>query len=260
MRDALSQWAELINLKIVETGGESADLRIAASALPATAWAYTPSTIAEGGDVWFGTAKGYYTNPVDGTYAKITMIHELGHALGSTIRTSRSSAPVAAALLPMTGPVRRSAPAAAVRRMAMAGMARPLCSRRWAPMRWISAPGGRQRHMAYTVMSYSSYAGDGRGGYTNGTYDYAQTPMIRDIAAIQHLYGANFATRSGDTVYSWNAATGEKFVNGQGQVRRAPTRCSRRSGMAAAAIRSTCRPMPVSFDRPVAGRLDPFRQ
>jgi serralysin len=71
--------------------------------------------------------------------------------------------------------------------------------------------------MAYSVMSYSSFAGDGHNGYTNGTWDYAQSPMIRDIAAVQYMYGANFQTRSSDTIYSWSAVTGEKFINGVGQ-------------------------------------------
>ncbi len=60
----------------------AADLRIASSSAPTTAWAYTPGSSAEAGDVWFGTAKGYYSNPTDGNYAKLTFIHELGHALG----------------------------------------------------------------------------------------------------------------------------------------------------------------------------------
>ena len=47
--------------------------------------------------------------------------------------------------------------------------------------------------MAYSVMSYRSYAGvDTTKGYLNETFGYAQTPMARDIAAIQHLYGANY--------------------------------------------------------------------
>jgi serralysin len=41
--------------------------------------------------------------------------------------------------------------------------------------------------------------------------------MIYDIAALQHLYGANFRTNKGNTVYAWSAATGEAFINGIGQ-------------------------------------------
>ena len=46
---------------------------------------------------------------------------------------------------------------------------------------------------------------------------YAQSLMMYDIAGLQHLYGANFSTNSGNTTYSWSASTGEAFVNGVGQ-------------------------------------------
>jgi len=38
-----------------------------------------------------------------------------------------------------------------------------------------------------------------------------------DIAALQTMYGANYTTNGGDTVYSWSATTGEMFLNGVGQ-------------------------------------------
>ena len=72
--------------------------------------------------------------------------------------------------------------------------------------------------MEYTVMSYRSYAGASIGtGYTNEAWGYAQSLMIYDIAAIQHIYGANYATNAGNTTYSWSPTTGEMFINGVGQ-------------------------------------------
>lgn len=71
--------------------------------------------------------------------------------------------------------------------------------------------------LEFTVMSYRSYIGGPATGYTNETYGFPQTWMMYDIAALQHLYGANFSTNSGDTVYSWSPTTGETFVNGVGQ-------------------------------------------
>ena len=42
-------------------------------------------------------------------------------------------------------------------------------------------------------MSYRSYAGASTStGYTNETWGYAQSLMMYDIAAIQHIYGANY--------------------------------------------------------------------
>ncbi|MEE1611970.1 M10 family metallopeptidase C-terminal domain-containing protein [Microvirga sp. CF3016] len=54
----------------------------------------------------------------------------------------------------------------------------------------------------YTVMSY---------GYL---WDKPQTFMQYDIAALQVLYGADFVTNSGNSVYTWSPETGEAFVNG----------------------------------------------
>jgi serralysin len=78
-------------------------------------------------------------------------------------------------------------------------------------------PGDRDS-MEYTVMSYRSYVGASTtAGLTNETWGYAQSPMLYDIAALQHLYGANYATNSASTVYSWSATTGEMTINGVGQ-------------------------------------------
>ena len=54
-------------------------------------------------------------------------------------------------------------------------------------------------------------------GYVNEDFGYAQTYMANDILALQTLYGANFTTHSENTVYSWNATTGQEFINGVAQ-------------------------------------------
>jgi len=72
--------------------------------------------------------------------------------------------------------------------------------------------------LEYSVMSYRSYVGASTTtGYTNGSGSYPQTLMMYDIAALQQLYGANYATNAGDTVYAWSASTGELSINGVGQ-------------------------------------------
>ncbi|MGO4527108.1 M10 family metallopeptidase C-terminal domain-containing protein, partial [Microvirga sp. 2MCAF35] len=58
----------------------------------------------------------------------------------------------------------------------------------------------------YSVMSYNV---TGR----------PQTFMMYDIAGLQEMYGADFTTNSGNTVYKWSPQTGETFVNGVGQGR-----------------------------------------
>ncbi|MBB3997892.1 M10 family metallopeptidase C-terminal domain-containing protein [Aureimonas pseudogalii] len=67
----------------------------------------------------------------------------------------------------------------------------------------------------YTVMSYRSYVG--ASAYAAEDGNYPTGPMALDIAALQHLYGANYETRAGDTVYRWDLATGERFVDGASQ-------------------------------------------
>lgn len=170
---ALAAIASVANVKftaIAETSTQHADIRLASSDVPGTAWAYMPSTAAEGGDAWFNKSAGYYSGPVKGNYAFATFLHEIGHALGLEH--------------PQDGNV---------------------------------MPAARDC-MDYTVMSYRSYSGGSvTSGYTNETWGFAQSLMIYDIAALQHLYGANYATNSGNTVYKWNPATGEMSINGIGQ-------------------------------------------
>ena len=52
----------------------------------------------------------------------------------------------------------------------------------------------------YTVMTY--FGGVNTGARLPG---FATTPQLDDIAAIQRLYGANLATRTGDTVYGFHS-------------------------------------------------------
>jgi len=73
-------------------------------------------------------------------------------------------------------------------------------------------------HMSteWSVMTYYSYIG-GTGFYENADGSGNQTYMIDDIAALQYMYGANFNTNAGNTVYTWSPTTGETFINGVGQ-------------------------------------------
>jgi serralysin len=64
----------------------------------------------------------------------------------------------------------------------------------------------------YTVMSYFDADEDGSGtdhyGST-GSWRYAQTPMLDDVAAVQAIYGADMTTRAGDTVYGFHSTAGK---------------------------------------------------
>lgn len=222
-RDAFASWAELINLKITETSAAAnADIRVASSSLPPTAWGYWPGSSATAGDIWMGTSKNYYTNPVDGNFAKITFIHEIGHALGLThphepvLTAGNATDALAGAICPCCGGAPHSN-AGAFEASAVADPSDPQAVNGDPIDFGTDGNGNAIDAMAYSVMSYASYEGAGYANYTNATWDYAQSAMMRDIAAVQYMYGANFQTRSSDTIYSWSAVTGEKFINGAGQ-------------------------------------------
>ena len=69
----------------------------------------------------------------------------------------------------------------------------------------------------YSLMTYRSYVGQVNTN-VSGNEEYPWTYMILDVAALQHLYGANFGTsaNNGDNVYSFDPATGEMTIDGHG--------------------------------------------
>ncbi|WP_324764828.1 M10 family metallopeptidase C-terminal domain-containing protein (plasmid) [Sinorhizobium meliloti] len=172
-RAALDQFSSVANVtftEVTESTTKHADLRLASSDAPSTAWAYFPSTAAEGGDAWFNKSSGHYSRPVKGNYAYVAFLHETGHALGLEHAHEGNVMPV------------------------------------------------NRDSMEYTVMSYRSYVGASTTtGYTNETWGYAQSLMMYDIAALQHMYGADFTTESGNTTYRWSPTSGEMFINGVGE-------------------------------------------
>ena len=162
-----------LNFSAGSTG--SATLRFAQSdeAAP-TAYAYYPSTTAEGGDIWFSTeyagTVNDYRKPIAGNYAWHTMIHELGHALGLKHAHETDT----------FGAIQSE---------------------------WDSPE--------YTVMTYNAFVGDTGGGYQYERFGGPQTFMMADIYALQHMYGADYTTNKGSTVYKWKPGTGDTFVNGK---------------------------------------------
>lgn len=70
----------------------------------------------------------------------------------------------------------------------------------------------------FTVMTYRAYQGADPTGYEFETWGAPQTYMMRDIAALQALYGANYDVNSGNTVYSWRPDTGTTYVDGAAAI------------------------------------------
>lgn len=62
----------------------------------------------------------------------------------------------------------------------------------------------------FSVMSYTSYS-----GFINdvgGVEEYASTPMLYDIAAMESLYGAQMSNNVGDTVYEYGAGINDAVL------------------------------------------------
>jgi serralysin len=68
--------------------------------------------------------------------------------------------------------------------------------------------------LEFTVMTYRPYVGGPVGTYSIEEWGAPQTYMMLDIAALQHLYGADFTTNAGNTVYSWTPGSGRTWVDG----------------------------------------------
>ena len=69
-----------------------------------------------------------------------------------------------------------------------------------------------QDSQQYTIMSYFDGRVTGQAAVkwtaTGGTFQYIQTPAVHDILAVQNVYGADYTTRAGDTVYGFHSTAG----------------------------------------------------
>ena len=67
----------------------------------------------------------------------------------------------------------------------------------------------------FSLMNYPNYIGSTEGFQTASTSP--QTFMMYDIAALQHMHGANFDRVGHSATYTWSAATGAEFIDGVSQ-------------------------------------------
>ncbi len=176
LKDLVSGYTRLKFNEITETATNHAQIRLANSDVPDSAYASYPGGSEGAGDVWIGPILPIYRTPALGNYGLSVTMHELGHALG--LKHGHETNGYLAA--PSNGPL-------------------PMPEDNW----------------NFTVMTYRSYEGGEPGGVrAKAKSDHPSTFMQNDIAALQYLYGANFNTNASNTYYTWNAQ-GEMFVDGQ---------------------------------------------
>ncbi|MBP1681964.1 MAG: hypothetical protein H6Q35_2303 [Proteobacteria bacterium] len=173
--NALQSWADVANLtftEVAESGTEVGDIRFAFSSDVADAgawgWSYFPTnTSSLGGDIWISTSlTGINMDFSQGGYGLMSLIHELGHALGLKHPGDYYNGAEAGPYLPT-----------ATDNQLYSIMSYNSLSHDW----WYDT---QESKFYYNV--------------------YAETPMVYDIAAMQYLYGENTTTNTEDNVYSYD--------------------------------------------------------
>jgi serralysin len=189
-REAMASWDDLVAVKFVETNFRQGDINFMNTTTgPAQASAYLPydygvSTTKKfngenvsfyeiAGDVYVAAPSVNASNGAldEGQYGLTTLIHEVGHSLGLEHPGAYNFGP---------------------------GFA-------------VTYENGAEYYQdsnMYSIMSY--WDAEETGGHNVDwqymNYNYAATPMVHDIAAIQRIYGADMTTRTGDSTYGFNVS------------------------------------------------------
>ena len=164
---ALQAWDDLIPQNFQLTTSTSSNIEMAyTTSNIGYAHAYYPTT----GSAWFNASESTLTSPTVNSYGFMTLIHELGHALGLNHMGNYNG------------------------------------SGNWTPSSYQDStvlsimsyfgPSGPYRSTENIQADWTA---------SNGTTYSAQSPMVNDVKAIQTIYGTDSTTRTGDTVYGFSS-------------------------------------------------------
>ncbi|WP_219268437.1 serralysin family metalloprotease [Pseudomonas sp. Xaverov 259] len=176
---SMQSWADVAKVTFTEqaSGGEGQVTfgNYAYGLNGAGAFAVMPGLNYSGeGQSYYNSGQPGALNPIVGSYARQTLTHEIGHAIGLHHPGDYNAG---------TGPTPT-----------------------------YNDVTYAQDTRGYSLMSYWTEANTGQNFTKGGVQAYASGPLIDDIAAIQQLYGANTSTRTGDSVYGFNSNTGRDFL------------------------------------------------